>query len=56
MNCRELAKKKSVNPLWVKRVIGWVREILVKPEQYPAHFILSPEKHRKAGDKSRTGV
>jgi hypothetical protein len=46
MNCRELAKKKSVNPLWVKRLLGWLRETLAKPEPYSAHFIMMPEKKR----------
>ena len=54
MNCRELAKKKSVNPLWIKRLANWVAETLAKPEPYSAHFIFPLEKHRKAGDKSRT--
>jgi hypothetical protein len=56
MNCRELAKKKSVNPLWKNRLIDWVLETLAKPEPYSAHFILPPEKHRKTGNKSRTVV
>jgi hypothetical protein len=56
MNCRELAKKKSVNPLWIRRLVNQVTETLAKPEPYSAHFILPPEKHRKTGDKSRTGV
>jgi hypothetical protein len=56
MNCRELAKKKSVNPLWIRRLVNQVTEILAKPEPYSAHFILPPEKHRKTGNKSRTVV
>ena len=46
MTCRELAKKKSVNPLWMARLINWVKETLAKPEPYSAHFILPPEKKR----------
>lgn len=49
MNCRELAKKKSVNPLWIERLIDLVLETVAKPEPYTAHFILPPEKHRKEG-------
>jgi hypothetical protein len=56
MTCRELAKKKSENPLWMKRLMDWVTETLATPEPYSAYCILPPEKHRKAEDKSRTGV
>ena len=55
MNCRELAKKKSVNPLWMGRMLLWVTETLAKPEPYSAHFIFPPEKHQKTGNKFKTG-
>lgn len=56
MNCRELAKKKSEIPLWEGRMIDLLWETLKTPAAASAHFILPPEKHRKAEDKSRTGV
>lgn len=52
MNCRELAKKKSVNPLWMTRMLGWVTETLtgLKPSD-SVRFIFPPEKHQKTGNK-----
>ena len=54
MTCRELAKKKSVNPRWMTRMLEWVTETLAKPEPYSAHFIFPPEKHQKTGNKLKT--
>lgn len=56
MNCRELAKKKSVTPLWMTRMLEWVTETLTNLESTDsARFIFPPEKHQKTGNKSKTG-